>query len=216
MRTWWTSFGCTLGANTGHTEVFSCLGVYTGSGNLIHSWVSLFFLSAVCTQTSDIPSLEAPWGVRDYHRGRMWAALCCFGVWFPEDRRSDEGAWIEGRGSKQSLFHPHFLLDFLCLLTTYGCAACSLSWAVTTPSLFYAHPPTQSHKSCSGTEASLEEMPTSPHVSTCLLCDPEWYFLAGPLTGAPVPQKYFISIISISNLTTYRFLCSHTATPSSL
>lgn len=35
------------------------------------------FLICGTYPTSDISSLEAPWGVRDCHRGRMWAALCC-------------------------------------------------------------------------------------------------------------------------------------------
>lgn len=117
---------------------------------------------------SDIPLTRGTVGVggRDCHSGRMWAPLCCFGVRFPGERRSLD----EGRGSTCASLY---------FTPASSSAPCTCSPPMAAPHapvlhswpflLLYAHPPTQSGKSCSGTEASLEEMPTSPHVSTCLL-----------------------------------------------
>lgn len=74
-------------------------------------------------------------------------------------------AWRNRGHIPQLTIHPH------CLLSTLVPPTVS-----TTP--FNALSPTQSHRSCSGTEAGLEEMPTSPHVSKCRLCDLERYFLS--------------------------------------
>lgn len=117
-----------------HRRVFMPRCVRTGSDTL-----SVFSVFVICGAyaTSDIPSLEAPRGVggRDHHRGRMWAPLCCLECGFlrREGAVKDRG---EGKYLSWSPFHPRFLPDFFYLHTAYSYATCSLSLALTTPSLF--------------------------------------------------------------------------------
>lgn len=96
-----------------------------------------------------------------------------------EDRR-------KGGQIHQPPFHPHFLLLTLVPPTV---------WIT----LFNAHSQMQSHRSCSGTEASLEEMPTSPHVSTCLLsdCKRDFFFLSWLLMGASATKAFYLHHLSL-------------------
>lgn len=131
-------------------------------------------IRVTCT-TSYIPSLEAPWGVRgrDYLRCRMWVRLCCL----------ECGFLIREGAVKEPGKRTGEVLVLVSISTpTSSLTPCTWSPPMAVPQapilclwpllLLYTHPPSQSHKSCSGTEASLEEMPTSSHVSTCHFSDP--------------------------------------------
>ncbi len=133
-----------------------------------------------------------------------------FGVWFPEQEKEQGRSLDRRRGSTCPILY---------FTPTSSLTSCTCIPPMVVPNapslwlrprlLFNAHPLTQSHKSRSGTEASLQEMPTSPQVSTCLLCDPERYFLAGPLMG----PRCCRSISFPSNFTNCGFLYSHTVKP---
>lgn len=170
----WPPFASTLQPNTG---VFRASLCNAGCRNLIPLWFSISGMRP----GSDNPSAGAPRGVGSRDRSGLWilAPLCCLDCGFLRREGAGKEPGQKGRGSTCSclICTP---LPPRRLVLAYHLRLGHVPPVVV--AFFYVHPPAaQSHKSDSGTEASLEEMPTSPRVSTWLLCDLGRSFLAGVL-----------------------------------